>query len=237
LQRPEGATSTCARVQAATGWKDAVLDAETFRLMIPRSAHSGSPRQEEYNSTPALTSTRHYPALRLVSWPLSGSLTRHTGGVTRHTGGVTRHTAGGTRHTGGGTRHPGGGTRHIGGGTRHAGGVTRHAGGVTRHAGGVTRHAGEVTRQDLELAPPSPREPFSAALSSGGGSDGLRPTTVHPDGIRPSEYTHSEPLDGSRGRRLTATSTSQRGTNIVLTLEKCVQPTHPIFRADEGRNQ
>jgi hypothetical protein len=77
-------------VQAATGWKDAVLDAETFRLMIPRSAHSGSLRQEEYNSTPALTSTRHYPALRLVSWPLSESLPIPFPDVNRYTEDIRR---------------------------------------------------------------------------------------------------------------------------------------------------
>jgi hypothetical protein len=78
------------KILAATGWKDAVLHAETFRLMIPRSVHSGSPRQEEYNSTPALTSTRHYPALRLVSWPLLECLAIPFPDVNRYSGGVRR---------------------------------------------------------------------------------------------------------------------------------------------------
>src|SRR6266849_10490847 len=53
LLRPEGTTSTCARVQAATGWKRTAMS-RLFRLMFPEvRAHFESPRQEEHRSTPA----------------------------------------------------------------------------------------------------------------------------------------------------------------------------------------
>src|SRR5260221_8909564 len=53
LLRPEGTTSTCARVQAATGWRRRQT-APLIRLMFPEvHTHFESPRQEEYHSTPA----------------------------------------------------------------------------------------------------------------------------------------------------------------------------------------
>src|SRR5258706_5893110 len=51
----------------------------------PKCAHFRSRPQEEYNSTPALTSTRHYPALRLVSLPRSESLAMPFTDVNRST--------------------------------------------------------------------------------------------------------------------------------------------------------
>src|SRR5258708_627963 len=51
--RPEGTTSTCARVQAAAGWKRR-RSSPLFRLMFPEvRAHFESARQEEHCSTPA----------------------------------------------------------------------------------------------------------------------------------------------------------------------------------------
>src|SRR5260370_13110997 len=53
LLRPEGTTSTCARVQAATGWRRGQT-APRLRLMFPEvHTHFESPRQEEHHSTPA----------------------------------------------------------------------------------------------------------------------------------------------------------------------------------------